>query len=681
MINRISESAALHAAHLAGVALGHANALLAIAESEARYKATEAALRASDERYQFAMRGANDGIWDWNLLTNDVVFSSRWKSMLGYLDEELDDNVVTWARLLHPDDAPRSEERVRQFLSKEIDKYEIEFRMAHKEGGYRNILARAHLVVDEQQRPVRLVGTHVDITERIQAEVALRQSEEMLRRTQAIAHVVGWSFDIAESKFTISRDAMRQMGWEASDGELRDFNSAIHPEDLPRVRTAWLTACAGAPCEMEYRMVIDAAVTWVYTRSTTDLDRDGKPVTIIGVTQDVTARRKLEEQFQQAQKMEAIGQLAGGIAHDFNNLMTVVNGSAELLLDELPPGSMRDGLTDIRTAGERAAALTYQLLAFSRKQLLQARDLDLNETVSQLERMLARLIGEDIAVRTILDPMLARLYVDPGQIEQVILNLVVNARDAMPTGGRLTIETKNVFVSRGTHGGAQELSPGHYVELSVEDNGMGIPEALKEKIFEPFFTTKGVGKGTGLGLATVYGIVTQSGGHISVTSRLGVGTKFTLLLPSASAKVSSGAASPGATPTSRGTETILLVEDEDAVRRIVRTTLERNGYRVLEANVGSVAVELARQHAGQIDLLLTDVVMPGMSGRQVADVVCEKNPDLPVLFMSGYTDDAIVRNGVLEAKDHFLAKPFAPTALIRKVRGVLDARPLLLKGP
>ena len=673
------EDAAVDAAYAAGVADGHAKALLAIAESNARQAATETALRESDERFQFALRGSSDGIWDWNLVTNDVFFSSRWKSMLGYQDAELADDVSTWARLLHPEDAPRAQEAVRQYLANEIDKYEIEFRMAHKEGGYRNVLARAHLVLDAQQRPLRLVGTHVDITERIQAEAALRQSEEMLRRTQAIAHVVGWTFDIAGGKFTMCREAMRRMGWETPSGELCDFNSAIHPEDLPRVRTAWVAACDGAPYEMEYRLVIDRETVWVYSRATTDLDRDGKPVTIVGVTQDVTARRKLEEQFQHATKMDAIGQLAGGIAHDFNNLMTVVNSSAELLLDDLPAGSMREVVTDIRAAGERAAALTHQLLAFSRKQILQARSVDLNATVSQLERMLARLIGEDIAVVTLLAPDLSRIKVDPGQIEQVILNLVVNARDAMPTLGRLTIATRNVKVGPGLHSGADGVSPGDYVELSVEDNGIGVPDDLKEKIFEPFFTTKGVGKGTGLGLATVYGIIKQSGGHISVTSAVGVGSTFTVLLPSASETVLGGV---GARPslgapgrTFRGTETILLVEDEHAVRRVVRTTLERSGYRVLEANAGAEAVELAREHAGEIDMLLVDVVMPGMSGRQVADIVCKATPGLRVIFMSGYTDDAIVRNGVLEAKDHFLAKPFAPTSLITKVRSVLDARP------
>jgi PAS domain S-box-containing protein len=664
---------ALEAAHRAGVAAGHAEAMVAIAHSDALHKATETALRESEERYQFALRGANDGIWDWNLLTNDVVFSSRWKSMLGYLDAELADNVSTWMALLHPEDAPRAQERVRLFLAKEIEKYEIEFRMAHKDGGYRNILARGHLVTDDQERPIRLVGTHVDVTERITAEVALRESEAMLKRTQAIAHVVGWSFDIAKGEFAMLPDGAQMMRWRTASGELIDFASHVHPEDLPRVRVGWEAACAGAPCSMEYRLIIDGEVSWVYTSGTTDRDPNGKPVTIVGVTQDISARRKLEEQFQQAQKMEAIGQLAGGIAHDFNNLLTVINGSAEFLLEEIPDGPLREGVTDIRAAGARAAALTHQLLAFSRKQILQARNLDLNATVSQLERMLSRLIGEDIAVVTVLDPSLSEINVDPGQIEQVILNLVVNARDAMPTGGHLIIETKNISIAAREHAGPEEPSPGHYVELSVADDGIGVPDDLKEKIFEPFFTTKGAGKGTGLGLATAYGIVKQSGGHISVTSRVGEGTRFTLLLPSVPNKISKSESPLGAAPMFGGTETILLVEDEDAVRRVVRTTLERNGYRVLEANAGSVAVELALRYAGEIHMLLTDVVMPGMSGRQLADVVCREIPDLSVLFMSGYTDDAIVRNGVLEARDHFLAKPFTPTSLMKKVRAVLDS--------
>jgi two-component system cell cycle sensor histidine kinase/response regulator CckA len=663
------------AAYRAGVAFGQANALRAIGETEARHRATETALRESEERYEFAMRGANDGIWDWNLLTDEVVFSSRWKSMLGYLDTELANDVTTWLSLLHPDDVLRAQERVRQYLAREIDKYEIEFRMAHKEGGYRNILARGHLVTDEEQRPVRLVGTHVDITDRIQAEVALRQSEELLRRTQAIAHVVGWSFAIAEGKFTMSPDGARMMGWQTDNGGLLDFAKSIHEDDLPRVRTAWEAACAGGRFETEYRLLIDGEVTWVYSRATTDLDRDGKPVTIIGATQDITARRKLEEQFQHVQKMEAIGQLAGGVAHDFNNLLSVINSSAELLLEEVPAGTLRDAAADIRAAGDRAAALTYQLLAFSRKQILQACALDLNAKLAELERMLARLIGEDIAVSTILAPHLFAIRADPGQIEQVILNLVVNARDAMPTGGRLIIETKNVLIGRGAPGGAAGLSPGNYVELSVADNGVGVADDIKERIFEPFFTTKGTGKGTGLGLATVYGIVKQSGGHITVTDRAGGGAKFTLLLPSMAATVAPADSPLGVASMLRGTETILLVEDEDAVRRIARTALERKGYQVLEANVGSVAVELARRHLGRIHLLVTDVVMPGMSGRLVADVLCKEVVGLRVLFMSGYTDDAIVRNGVLEAKDHFLAKPFTPASLIRKVRAVLDSQP------
>lgn len=611
--------------------------------------AAEAALRESEERFQFALRGANDGLWDWNLRTDDVVFSPRWKSMLGYAPHELPDRVSTWRELLHPEDRPGAEERVRQYLAGEIEKYEIEFRLRHKEGSYRNILSRGFLVNGADGLPLRLVGTHVDISERIQAELALRRSEEMLQRTQAIAHVVGWSYDIASDLFTSTGEGHEMIGQCLRRPEL------LHPEDVQRVAEAWQAARLGSDYEVEFRLLGRGEPRWIYARATTDRDEQGRPGMIIGVAQDITARRRYEEQRQQAQRMEAIGQLAGGVAHDFNNLLTVINGVAEMVIERLPEGWAREEICNILTAGERAASLTQQLLAFSRKQVLQPRVLSLNEVISSLHSLFDRLIGEDIVVTTVLDPSLRPIHADRGQLEQVLLNLAVNARDAMPTGGKITIESRNAEES---------------VELLFTDTGQGIAPQVLDRIFDPFFTTKSNGKGTGLGLATVYGIIKQSGGNISVKSELGRGSCFTMSFPVAEEPRSGGQAE-GPRRRLEGNETVLLVEDDDGVRRIARLVLERNGYKVLEANCGAAALELTSRHVGPIDLLVTDIVMPGMNGRQVADALLARYPGLRVLFSSGYIEDEIVRNGVLEG-EHFLPKPFTPTKLAETVRGILD---------
>lgn len=373
------------------------------------------------------------------------------------------------------------------------------------------------------------------------------------------------------------------------------------------------------------------------------------------------------------QKMEAIGQLAGGVAHDFNNLLTVISGFGEMLLtSERLDASLRDFVREIRRAGERAATLTRQLLAFSRKQMLQPQVMDLNILVEEAQKMLRRLIGEDIYLTASLDADLGAVKADPGQIEQVIMNLVVNARDAMPKGGHLTIETHNVDLDDGytrNHVGAK---PGRYVLLAVTDTGTGMSEEVKGHLFEPFFTTKEVGKGTGLGLSTVYGIVKQSGGHIEVYSEPKRGTTFKIYLPRVP-RAGSVSAAVLPLPTPQGSETILLAEDEEGVRSLIRLALSSYGYNVIEGRHGEEAYEMFRRHPGGVDLLVTDVVMPRMSGRQLADLIHSAKPDIKVLFLSGYTDDAVVRHGLVEAGMPFLQKPFTPTMVVRKVREVLDA--------
>jgi len=401
------------------------------------------------------------------------------------------------------------------------------------------------------------------------------------------------------------------------------------------------------------------------------------PVAIQRARQEKAARierKRLEEQLLQAQKMEAVGRLAGGIAHDFNNLLTVITGYSQVLLDGMPADDpMRIHVNQIRRAGERAASLTRQLLAFSRKQVLAPEVLDLNAVVANINKMLPRLIGEDIEVVTVACPDLGRVKADPGQIEQVIMNLAVNARDAMPEGGRLTIETANVDLDENYSGQHVVVLPGTYVMLAVSDVGTGMTPEIQSHIFEPFFTTKARGKGTGLGLATVYGIVKQSGGYVWVYSEPGKGTAFKIYLPRVAEALEEAKKSRGAVRAPGGAETILLVEDNEAVRRLVRSVLESRGYAPIEAGSGEEALSLAASLSEPIHILLTDVVMPRMSGPELATRMALVHPESKVIYMSGYTDSSVFRHGVLTPGTHFLQKPFIPETLARKIRDVLDA--------
>src|SRR3989454_7109923 len=386
---------------------------------------------------------------------------------------------------------------------------------------------------------------------------------------------------------------------------------------------------------------------------------------------DVTEQRRLQQQLVQSQKMEAVGRLAGGVAHDFNNLLTVILSYSDLLLEDRPRDAPdREDIEQIRKAAVGASALTRQLLAFSRQQVLEPRVLDVNTVVASTQKLLTRLLGEDISLTTSLAPGLGAVKVDPGQLEQIIMNLAVNARDAMPRGGRLSIETGNVEMDESYVRGHPVAHPGPYVMLAVSDTGIGMDAVTQARIFEPFFTTKEAGKGTGLGLATVYGIVKQSGGFIWVYSEPGHGTSFKIYLPRVDEPVSpAGGPAPQVVG---GSETVLVVEDVAAVRAVTRQMLERQGYCVLEAANGATALSLARQHHSAIHLLVTDVVMLEVSGRELADQLVQLRPDMKVLFMSGYTDDAVVRHGILQEGIAYLQKPFTPDTLARKVRSVLD---------
>ena len=391
------------------------------------------------------------------------------------------------------------------------------------------------------------------------------------------------------------------------------------------------------------------------------------------IARDIREQKRLEEQFRQAQKMEAFGSLAGGIAHDFSNLLTVIIGYSQFLLDRLPTEDATHGFVgEIKKSADRATALTRQLLAFSRRQMLQPREIDLNTIVADMGKLLHRLIGEDIHLATRLDPKLHHVLADPGQVEQVILNLAVNARDAMPTGGNLTIETRNVDLDQNYANSHVDVRPGSYAMLAVSDSGLGMSAEVKARIFEPFFTTKETGKGTGLGLATVYGVVKQSGGHVEVYSEPGKGTSFKVYLPRMGKLEPKLMIDSGSFAIPSGRETILLAEDENGVRLLASMALKARGYSVLEARDGREALKIAESHKGPIHLLLTDVVMPNLGGRQLAEQMAKLRPEAKVLYMSGYTDDAVVRHGVLQSNVCYMQKPFTPNSLARKVREALD---------
>jgi PAS domain S-box-containing protein len=404
--------------------------------------------------------------------------------------------------------------------------------------------------------------------------------------------------------------------------------------------------------------------------------RNGVMVGVVVTFFDITDRLKAEDQFRQSQKMEAIGRLAGGVAHDFNNLLTIITGYSELLLQTMSPSDpSRKRIEEIKKAGERSASLTRQLLAFSRKQVLASKILNLNNVIKNTESLLQRIIGEDIDLTSVLHSRLDPIKGDAGQLEQILLNLAINARDAMPQGGKLTIETGNLELGGDNMKVHADMRPGHYVMLSVTDSGEGMPPEVQKRIFEPYFTTKELGKGTGLGLAMVHGVVKQSEGYIEVHSEPGLGTSFRIYLPRAESSVPEPEILPGLEDAPQGTETLLLVEDEADVRALISTVLQESGYTVLEAGGGEAATRIAAGYPERIDMLVTDVVMPGEGGRVLAEKLVALYSNMKVLYLSGYTDDSVIRHGILQEKVDFLQKPFTPLALAKKVREILSRQP------
>ncbi|MGH7545568.1 MAG: ATP-binding protein [Gemmatimonadota bacterium] len=513
------------------------------------------------------------------------------------------------------------------------------------------------------------------------SEAALRESAASFRRLAEDARDIVYRYRLSPSPaFEYMSPATTAITGYTPEEQYANPSlglEIVHPDDRPHLEKQFRgDATFGEPLVLRW-IRKDGKTIWVEQRNIPVRDDAGNVIAVEGIARDITERVQMEEQLRLSARLEAVGQLAGGIAHDFNNLLTAIKGNSELLLSDLGAGDPnRAEVEEIQKAADRAAALTRQLLAFSRKQVLQPRVLDLNAVVADVRQMLRRVIGEDVELATALDPALGRVRADPTQMEQILVNLAVNARDALPEGGKLTLGTANVELDEAYAATREVVRPGSYVKLSVSDNGFGMDRATQARIFEPFFTTKEKGKGTGLGLATVYGIVKQSGGYIWVYSEPGRGTTFKIYLPRVQAPAEplpERAAGPAGPP--RGHETILLVEDEASVRALAARVLRKQGYRVLEAADGEAARRQLESESTSVDLLLTDAILPGASGRELADRARAARPDLKVLFVSGYTDDVIARHGVLEAGVEFLEKPFTPEALARRVRDVLDARP------
>jgi PAS domain S-box-containing protein len=551
----------------------------------------------------------------------------------------------------------------------------FEFEVTRKDGTKRFVEESVSLKRDAEGRPIGFMGIRRDCTDRKQAEEALRESEERYRDLVENAHDIIYTHDLQGRYTSMNKAGGVITGYTREEALALDFTNTVAPEYVGKAQEMLRKKLAGekdTAYEMEiiakdgHRITVEANTKLVF--------QNGVAVGVQGIARDVTDRKHLEEQLRQSQKMEAIGQLAGGVAHDFNNLLTAINGYSGLALQTIDDNHpLRGYLEEIKKAGDRAANLTRQLLAFGRKQILQPLPINLNDVVTDMNKMLRRLIGEDIVLIAKLDPALKKIKADPGQIEQVLVNLIVNARHAMPQGGKLTIETLDVDLDQEYAARHVGVEPGRYVMLAVSDTGTGMSEDTRARIFDPFFTTKEKGKGTGLGLSTVYGIVKQSGGNIWVYSELGHGTTFKVYLPELTAGSLKTETAIVESPIPGGSETILLVEDEDVVRGLARKILEHAGYKVVKASCGKEAIRLCLERAEPIDLLLTDVVMPETSGKEVADRLTELLPGLRVLFMSGYTDEAIVHHGVLDSNVEFIQKPFTPAALVRKVRAVLDS--------
>jgi two-component system cell cycle sensor histidine kinase/response regulator CckA len=603
-----------------------------------------------------------------------VYVNPRMLEILGLSEEKMASRTLS--DFIVPEDYALARENIRKRISGGVPSVHYSLRVLHQSGAVLQVEVHGSRT-DYNGRPA-VMGTLLDITERKRAEEALRQSEERYRLLfERIPDII---FALAPTGAVTSLNHAFETitGWPQAQWLGRPFQELIHPDDRNRAGELFQLVLRGerGPT-VEVRVGTAAGghrdVEFIGFSSQLSGDR----IEVQGIGRDITERLQFEARYRQAQKMEIVGQLAGGVAHDFNNLLTVIFGYSDILLRGLEPGPLYEATQEVRRAGERAAGLTRQLLAFSRKQALVPEVLDLGDVISGLSTMVERLIGEDVKVSVVVSPNLGRVKADRGQLEQVVMNLAVNARDAMPKGGSLIFELQNVELDGADTAMHAEVKPGPYVLLAISDTGTGMDVETQKRIFEPFFTTKEVGKGTGLGLSTVFGIVKQSGGEIGVYSVPGEGTIFKIYLPRVRAET--GESKMPSSPRilrARPGETVLMVEDDETVGRVTRSMLSDLGYDVLAAAQGEEALEIAAHHPRPIDLLLTDVVMPGMRGPEVANRLLAIRPETRVVFMSGYAEELLLNQAAVQETALFLPKPFTSSTLGSKLREALDAVPL-----
>jgi PAS domain S-box-containing protein len=642
-------------------------------------KRAEEALRESEEKYRTILENIEDGYFEVDIAGNFTFFNDSLCRLLGYSRDEM--MGMNNRQYTDEENAPKLYRAFNQVYRTGEPTKGFDWEVIRKDRAKRYVETSVSSIKNSSGQPIGFRGIVRDITERKQIEETLRVSESRYRslfdgvpiglyRTTAAGEIIDANPALVEM--------LGYLDWE-SLSKVNAADTYIDPEE----QKMWQPLMEQEGIVRNFQKQLqhrDGTVIWVEENARAVCDAEGRVLFYEGSFQDITERKRaeeemaaLQEQLRQSQKMESIGRLAGGIAHDFNNLLTIIKGYSQLSLIELKEGDpLKENIEEVKKAADRAADLIRQLLAFSRRQVMEMRVLDLNILLQNLDKMLRRVIGEDIELVTLLAEDLGRVKTDPGQIEQVILNLAVNARDAMPSGGKLTIETANVELDETYARRHVAVTPGRYVMLAVSDTGVGMTPEVRDRVFEPFFTTKEKGKGTGLGLSTVYGIVKQSEGNIWIYSEPGHGTTFKIYLPQVEELLEEVKEKVVGEELPCGSETVLVVEDEEEVRKVAVRILRGQGYKVLEASNGADTLMICKEQKEPIHLILTDVVMPQMSGRQLVEQLRQVYQNLKVLYMSGYTDNTIVHHGVLEEGINYIQKPFTVGALAGKVREVLD---------